>query len=114
MCTRLPECACAETTLTRSVARTHYREIASLLAAQRTPGRAATVLLFTKYRFYWENGAPGGIRTPDLLVRSQTLSPAELRARRYADSVSLDYDTAVSTSTALSGNFGGLVFRGRF
>ena len=28
----------------------------------------------------WENGAPGEIRTPDLLVRSQTLYPAELRA----------------------------------
>ena len=27
-----------------------------------------------------ENGALGGIRTPDLLVRSQTLYPAELRA----------------------------------
>src|SRR5579863_1958773 len=27
-----------------------------------------------------ENGAPGGIRTPDLLVRSQTLYPAELQA----------------------------------
>jgi hypothetical protein len=26
-------------------------------------------------------GAPGEIRTPDLLVRSQTLYPTELRAR---------------------------------
>ena len=52
-----------------------------------------------------ENGAPGGIRTPDLLVRSQTLYPAELRARRNADSVFLDYDTAVGTATALNGNF---------
>ena len=26
-------------------------------------------------------GAPGGIRTPDLLIRSQTLYPTELRAR---------------------------------
>ena len=26
-------------------------------------------------------GAPGGIRTPDLLVRSQPLYPTELRAR---------------------------------
>ena len=25
-------------------------------------------------------GAPGGIRTPDLLIRSQALYPAELRA----------------------------------
>src|SRR6267142_4340291 len=30
--------------------------------------------------FYWEYGAPGGTRTPDLLVRSQTLYPTELRA----------------------------------
>ena len=28
-----------------------------------------------------KNGAPGGTRTPDLLVRSQTLYPTELRAR---------------------------------
>jgi hypothetical protein len=28
-----------------------------------------------------ESGAPGGTRTPDLLVRSQTLYPTELRAR---------------------------------
>ena len=35
-------------------------------------------------RTYTKNirsGAPGEIRTPDLLVRSQTLYPAELRAR---------------------------------
>jgi hypothetical protein len=30
--------------------------------------------------FVGRAGAPGGIRTPDLLVRSQTLYPAELRA----------------------------------
>ena len=28
-------------------------------------------------------GAPGEIRTPDLLVRSQALYPTELRARRF-------------------------------
>ena len=28
----------------------------------------------------FRRGAPGGIRTPDLLVRSQTLYPTELRA----------------------------------
>ena len=28
-----------------------------------------------------DTGAPEGIRTPDLLVRSQTLYPTELRAR---------------------------------
>ena len=28
----------------------------------------------------WNNGAPGEIRTPDHLVRSQVLYPAELRA----------------------------------
>jgi hypothetical protein len=30
---------------------------------------------------FQEDGAPGEIRTPDLLVRSQTLYPTELRAR---------------------------------
>src|SRR6266705_3161039 len=30
-----------------------------------------------------ESGAPGGTRTPDLLVRSQTLYPTELRARPW-------------------------------
>src|SRR5712671_433123 len=30
-----------------------------------------------------KSGAPWVIRTPDLLVRSQTLYPAELRAQRY-------------------------------
>ena len=29
----------------------------------------------------FDNGAPGEIRTPDRLVRSQVLYPAELRAR---------------------------------
>src|SRR6516164_10885196 len=29
-----------------------------------------------------KSGAPGGTRTPDLLVRSQTLYPTELRAHR--------------------------------
>ena len=31
------------------------------------------------------NGAPGEIRTPDLLVRSQALYPTELRAQRVID-----------------------------
>ena len=30
-------------------------------------------------------GVPGKIRTPDLLIRSQTLYPAELRAREAAN-----------------------------
>ena len=29
------------------------------------------------------NGAPGKIRTPNLLIRSQTLYPVELRARNH-------------------------------
>ena len=29
-------------------------------------------------------GVPGGIRTPDLLVRSQSLYPAELQAHRFS------------------------------
>ena len=32
------------------------------------------------------NGAPGVIRTPDLLIRSQSLYPAELRARTHSSS----------------------------
>ena|SRR6266404_915929 len=35
-----------------------------------------------KWHFYWENGAPGVIRTLDLVLRRHTLYPAELRARR--------------------------------
>ena len=30
------------------------------------------------YRLGWESGAPGKIRTPDPLIRSQVLYPAEL------------------------------------
>ena len=33
------------------------------------------------FDFKIKNGAPGGIRTPDHLVRSQVLYPAELQAR---------------------------------
>jgi hypothetical protein len=44
------------------------------------PGRAVKAAV----GFTMENGAPAVIRTPDLLVRSQTLYPAELRARRSA------------------------------
>ena len=29
------------------------------------------------------NGVPGGVRTPDLLVRSQSLYPTELQAQPY-------------------------------
>ena len=35
----------------------------------------------TKLSHFPKYGAPEGIRTPDLLVRSQTLYPAELRAQ---------------------------------
>ena len=38
------------------------------------------------------NGAPGEIRTPDRLVRSQVLYPAELRAHIYIISkIAVDY-----------------------
>ena len=46
-----------------------------------------------------KSGAPGESRTPDLLVRSQTLYPAELRARRSANAVKIDYDTPPRSST---------------
>ena len=45
------------------------------------------------------NGAPGKSRTCDLLVRSQTLYPAELRAPRCANAVRIDYDTRAESST---------------
>ncbi len=37
------------------------------------------------YCYLREIGAPGEIRTPDRLVRSQVLYPAELRARKVAE-----------------------------
>ena len=36
----------------------------------------------TKLR-YFPNGVPGETRTPNLLIRSQTLYPIELRAHKY-------------------------------
>ena len=50
-------------------------------AAKGSPGRSAGFSAFHEARlFIGGSGAPGGIRTPDLLVRSQTLYPTELRA----------------------------------
>ncbi len=40
-----------------------------------------TLKKFTLFPFFIISGALEGIRTPDLLVRSQTLYPAELRAQ---------------------------------
>ena len=37
------------------------------------------------------SGTPKGIRTPDLLVRSQTLYPAELSAHFAVDTISTAY-----------------------
>src|ERR1700687_1195856 len=42
------------------------------------------------FAFIKKSGAPGGTRTPDLLVRSQTLYPTELRAH----SDELNFSTA--------------------
>ena len=39
----------------------------------------------TKSLMVAQGGTPGGIRTPDLLVRSQTLYPAELRAHLFTE-----------------------------
>ena len=38
-----------------------------------------------------KNGAPEGSRTPDLLVRSQTLYPAELRAQMFYNNSMLTF-----------------------
>jgi hypothetical protein len=43
--------------------------------------------LFSDHGLLDGSGAPGGSRTPDLLVRSQTLYPAELRAPTATASV---------------------------
>ena len=45
-------------------------------------------------------GAPGGTRTPDLLVRSQTLYPTELRAR--SETLHCQQFTASSSSISTS------------
>src|SRR2546422_11204105 len=56
-----------------------------------------------------KSGAPGGTRTPDLLVRSQTLYPTELRAR--SETLHCQQFTASSSSISTSsfGSFGTLV-----
>ena len=41
----------------------------------------------TKLSHFPKNGALEGIRTPDLLVRSQTLYPTELRAHGYVNNI---------------------------
>src|SRR5260370_23826411 len=50
--------------------------VASSVATASAPGKVNGQLS------HLESGAPGGTRTPGLLVRSQLLYPAELRARR--------------------------------
>jgi hypothetical protein len=64
------------------------------LGQPKSPVGAGTVLLWltetdkrtflsvTRVNGMEMDGAPGEIRTPDLLVRSQALYPTELRARR--------------------------------
>ena len=50
---------------------------------------------------FWEkSGAPGETRTPDPLVRSQMLYPAELRARGYM--VYVQQSNAVSSAISTS------------
>ena len=62
--------------------------------AERSPG-----IRCGRFSGRRKSGAPGKIRTSDLLVRSQTLYPAELRAPRRANAVRIDYDTLAHTST---------------
>jgi hypothetical protein len=52
-------------------------DFARILERKKTPQFRKTAVLRHK------NGAPQGIRTPDLLVRSQTLYPTELAARIF-------------------------------
>jgi hypothetical protein len=53
------------------------RKIGSMTRIVATRNRIAEDV----YEKHCGSGAPGESRTPDLLVRSQTLYPAELRAR---------------------------------
>src|SRR5215831_18392589 len=71
----LPGLIVARTSRAFSISRnTRTRTIHGQLANSRT---MHTLQVIGKY------GAPGESRTPDLLVRSQTLYPAELRAHRH-------------------------------
>jgi hypothetical protein len=71
-----------------SVVRTIISSLRDTRGTPRTSWAIYERSFLNNYRFYWESGAPGESRTPDLLVRSQTLYPAELRARRnYACSL---------------------------
>ena len=72
-------------------------KVALVAGATRGAGRgiavqlgAAGATVYVTHVFGIDNvniGAPGGIRTPDFLVRSQALYPTELRARREGESV---------------------------
>jgi hypothetical protein len=52
-----------------------------------------------------ENGAPEGIRIPNLLIRSQMLYPVELRARMAGDADSLEKSRGRKTSGTLPKEF---------
>src|SRR6266481_2180583 len=63
--------------------------------------RQITFVLFPR------SGAPGEIRTPGLLVRSQTLYPTELRARSKTLHCQQFTASSSSISTSSFGSFGG-------
>ena len=46
---------------------------------------------FNLLKVILNNGAPGGIRTPDHLIRSQVLYPAELPVRYLRTNYSFEY-----------------------
>jgi hypothetical protein len=45
-------------------------------------------MAYNPFGLLYLNGAPGVIRTPDLLIRSQSLYPAELRAHKKSSATS--------------------------
>ena len=59
-----------------------------------------------------KNGAPGEIRTPDLLLRRQSLYPAELRARlirlsvhqRFAPSIAQGWERKIIDAVTVLGS----------
>ena len=63
------------------------RQLVGAVAIDLLPGPSEvmvladdTCLLYTSFAGSDASGTPVGIRTPNLLIRSQTLSPIELRA----------------------------------
>ena len=72
----------------------------------------------SKVHFIFDlNGAPGEIRTPDLLIRSQSLYPAELRAHTRGlldEAQGTNLCQSIKARAAAQGSTGGATGLGRW